>query len=142
MRRGVGQAGTTLVELLVAIALLGITVTAVLTAMATSTQTTRVPVQQADLDAYLRNWAEVVANQAPTGCALPAVTVPAGLPVGYSAPAVPAPTYWNGSAWTASCTTGSTAPQRWVLSLQTGLASDVHSSSLSVQVTRYSRVAP
>jgi prepilin-type N-terminal cleavage/methylation domain-containing protein len=102
--------GETLIELLVALAILGIALVAVVGAFGASITMSDVHRKQASAGAAVRNYAELVtdyvAGTGYSGCA--AASAYAAGTVGYTAPsgytASPASIkYWTGSAWSASC---------------------------------------
>jgi prepilin-type N-terminal cleavage/methylation domain-containing protein len=104
--------GETLIELLVAVAIMGVALVAIIGAFGASITMSDVHRKQASAGAAVRNYAELVTNYvAGTGyssCAA-ASAYSAGT-VGYTAPsgysATPASIkYWSGSAWSASCGT-------------------------------------
>ena len=97
------EAGFTLVELLLTIAILGIAVVAGVGAMMTSIQVSDLGRRQADGQTQLRAYAEAVAGAGYTTCAT-------SYPTSYSPPAgytvAMTVAYWDGSsAFTASCGT-------------------------------------
>jgi prepilin-type N-terminal cleavage/methylation domain-containing protein len=102
--------GETLIELLVALAILGIALVAVIGAFGASIAMSDVHRKQASAGAAVRNYAEFVSNYvAGTGyssCAAASAYSPAAVgytaPSGYSASTVSIK-YWTGSAWSASC---------------------------------------
>jgi prepilin-type N-terminal cleavage/methylation domain-containing protein len=103
--------GETLIELLVAIAILGIAAVAILGGLMVSTQSSTIHRNSATGGAYVRSFAEAIQNLVdtsggykPCGSALSdyaSVTVP-DLPSGY-VPSVTSVQSWNGSTWGA-CT--------------------------------------
>jgi type II secretory pathway pseudopilin PulG len=108
--------GATLIELLVAVTLLGITVVAVMAGLGTSLVVSDVHRKETTAGAEVRSFAEQVENLVTAGtggylnCATtssyptarPAITTPDN--PGYTR-AVTAVKYWTGSAWTSSCGT-------------------------------------
>jgi type II secretory pathway pseudopilin PulG len=117
------DAGETLIELLVAVVIMGIAVVAVVGGISTSIMMSDIHHKQATAGANVRDYAEAVENAVATStttgamytaCAtLPAGAHPAYSPaqVGYSVPAgytaqVTSITYWNGSSLTfgSTCT--------------------------------------
>jgi prepilin-type N-terminal cleavage/methylation domain-containing protein len=117
--------GETLIELLVALAILGIALVAVVGALAASITMSDIHRKQSTAGAEVRNYAEQVENYvAGTGyaaCAAPATYVAAT--VGYTAPAGYSATpvrvrYWSGSAWSASCPASDTGLQELTLSVR------------------------
>lgn len=116
--------GETLIELLVALTILGIALVAVIGALAASITMSDVHRKQSTAGAEVRNYAEQVENYAAgTGyaaCALPsayaAATVGYAAPAGYSA-TPSAIRYWTGSAWSASCPATDTGLQQLTLAV-------------------------
>lgn len=116
--------GETLIELLVALTILGIALVAVVGALAASITMSDIHRKQSTAGAEVRNYAEQVANYVSgTGyasCAAPsayaAATVGYAAPAGYSATPT-AIRYWNGSAWSASCPASDTGLQELTLSV-------------------------
>ena len=98
---GRGQEGTTLVEVLVAVAILGIAFVAVLGGMATSIMSSDIHRKQADSMAVLTRYAEVVKAAGYTACAS-TYSPPFSPPSGYQ-PSVTGVRYWDGTAFQASC---------------------------------------
>ena len=106
--------GETLVELLVAMAILGIVLVAVVGGFAATITMSDVHRKQASAGAAVRDYAELVANYvAGTGysacaaaSAYAAGTVGYAAPTGYTASPVSI-RYWTGAAWSASCGTDS-----------------------------------
>ncbi|MFL6161824.1 MAG: prepilin-type N-terminal cleavage/methylation domain-containing protein [Jatrophihabitantaceae bacterium] len=102
--------GETLIELLVALTILGIALVAVVGAFGASITMSDIHRKQATAGAGVRNYAEQVESYiAGTGysaCAAPsayaAATVGYAAPTGYTAAPV-AIRYWTGSAWSAGC---------------------------------------
>ena len=99
-------AGFTLVEILVAVAILGIAIVGILGAMATFLQVGRIDRSVADLDQVVRTYSETVNGVSYVSCAssYPSVT----LPPGYTFSAGPTIKYWNGdnpATFAASCGT-------------------------------------
>jgi len=106
------ERGETLIELLVALTILGIALVAIIGAVAASITMSDVHRKQATAGAGVRNYAEQVENYvAGTGySACAAASAYAAGTVGYAAPAgyTASPVsirYWSGSAWSASCGT-------------------------------------
>lgn len=112
-----GDAGESLVELLVSISVIGIAVTALLGAIGTAVDSSRQHQDTARGQAILRSWAETLSRPQDSGsgytytsCATPAAFPPASgsvtVPAGWSA-AVTSVQWWNGTTWsTASCDDG------------------------------------
>ena len=106
--------GETLIELLVAMAILGVALVAIVGAFGASITMSDVHRKQASAGAAVRNYAELVSNYvAGTGysscaaaSAYAAGTVGYTAPTGYAASPVSIK-YWTGSAWSASCASDS-----------------------------------
>jgi type II secretory pathway pseudopilin PulG len=103
--------GETLIELLVAMVVIGIAVVGILGALSLAAGASSAAKGQARGRAVLASWAESLSAVADTGgyrytaCASAGTfPAPAGLPTGYGA-AVSAVRYWNGTAWSATCGT-------------------------------------
>jgi hypothetical protein len=111
-----GDAGETLVELLITIVVLGTSVLGVMGAVATAVGTSTLDRRQVQAQAVLRGWGEKVAgvDDAAYGDCLgtsgvaAATPAPAALPAGFGA-AVTGVSYWNTAtgAFGAACTPGS-----------------------------------
>lgn len=101
-RRAATEAGFTLVELLLAVSILGIGVVAVVGGMMTSIQVSDLGRRQAEGQTALRAYAESVAGATYAPCA-PAYSTSYAPPAGYSAAMTVA--YWDGSSFTATCGT-------------------------------------
>jgi type II secretory pathway pseudopilin PulG len=101
-----GEQGETLLELLIAITLLGVAAVAIASGMALSIKVSDIHRKQSVASAYLHSYAESIENQIATsgyqpGCA-PAYTAPSA-PSGYAVSTMIVMNSWNGSAW--SCGT-------------------------------------
>ena len=97
------DAGESLVELLVSIAILGIAVIAVLGALTMGSSASSLHKGQAKNQNLLHNWAEKVSASTYTACATTAQIVASDtLPTGYSS-SVTNVQYWNGTAFGSSC---------------------------------------
>ena len=105
--------GATLLEVLMAVVILGITAAAVLGGLLTSVTVSDVHRKQATAGVVARDYAENVAGRGYVECGGPAdyAVAPAAVPVpaGYTA-GVTSVEYWNGGAWSGSC--ASTGLQR------------------------------
>jgi type II secretory pathway pseudopilin PulG len=122
-----GEVGETLLELVIAIAILGVSAIAIAGGIASSISMSSLHRQQSDAQRALRNYAETLQGSGYSPCT-------AGSPAGYSLPATsgfPAPavtvTYWNGSAFQSGCPSGGDSGlQRVAISLAdtTGRVSD------------------
>lgn len=109
-----GDAGESLVELLVSIAVIGLAVTALLGAVGTAVDSSRQHQDTARGQAILRSWGETLSHPQDSGsgyvytpCASAAAFPPASdsvtVPAGWTA-AVGDVQWWNGAAWsTTSC---------------------------------------
>jgi prepilin-type N-terminal cleavage/methylation domain-containing protein len=104
--------GTTLVEVLIAVFILGITAVAVVGGLFTSITISDVHRKQATAGAVARDYTERIAGETYVECAGPGTyaLAPAAVPVpsGYSA--VIAVEYWSGGTWGTTC--ASTGLQR------------------------------
>jgi hypothetical protein len=121
-RRGVGRsrcegdAGDTLLEILLTVAVVSITAVALLTAFATAIGASARHKTLSANSVALRDVSEVVFSQIQqqlkyVSCATSYTSANSwGAPSGYSA-SVTTIQYWNGSGWSSSCTTGSTQPE-------------------------------
>jgi type II secretory pathway pseudopilin PulG len=105
--------GETLLELLVAVVLMGIALVAVVGGLATSILVSDVHRKQATAGASVRDYAEALAKVVAGGgyipCAAPAAytsTPGFDVPTGFSKTTT-AVRYWTGSAWAGSCGTDS-----------------------------------
>jgi Tfp pilus assembly protein PilE len=104
------ERGETLVELLVALTVLGIAVVAVIGAFGASIAMSDVHRKQATAGGEVRNYAELVENFVAgtgySGCAPATAYAPGAVgytaPSGYTAAAVSV-RYWTGSAWSTGC---------------------------------------
>jgi type II secretory pathway pseudopilin PulG len=109
-RARVEDAGETLLELVVAIAILGVVVVAVGSGVALGVRVSSMHRSQTTSGAYVRSYAEAidhsVAVSSWAGCAATPATYqnPSGfsVPSGYAA-SVTSVTYWNGSAFAGTC---------------------------------------
>jgi type II secretory pathway pseudopilin PulG len=105
------DAGETLIELLVALMVIGTAVTAILGALVVAVNSSVLARNQTRVQAALRSWAEQVAAVGDTGtyryvpCAAPsAFPAPDVVPSGFTA-TVTSVEYWTGDAWTDTCGT-------------------------------------
>ena len=94
-----GDEGFTLVEMLVAIALMGIGVAAVLSGIMTSIVTSDVHRKQATGETVMRGYAEEAKQVTYSSCAT-TYTIPYSAPNGYTV-VLEGVDYWNGTAWAA-----------------------------------------
>lgn len=101
------ERGETLVELLVAISILGVTVVIILGSLMIGVGASTLDRAKAQAQNVMRNWAEVISRSPYQACATPAsLPGPGTLPAGLSS-TVTSVQYWNGSAFTGSCTPAS-----------------------------------
>jgi hypothetical protein len=106
---GRSDSGETLIELIVAMAIMSTAVVAVLGCLVTGIMVSDIHRKQSTADVTLHNYAETItrtvdAGGYPTGCA--ALTVSFTAPNGYSA-TITKVGYWTGSAWSNGCSTDS-----------------------------------
>lgn len=99
-KHATGDSGYTLVELLLAVAILGIGGVAVVGAMMTSITISDLGLRQAEGQGEVRAYAEAVAGAAYVNCAA-SYSAPYSAPIGYTASMTVA--YWNGTSFTGSC---------------------------------------
>lgn len=104
---GDGERGETLLELVIAVAILGVAMVAILGGLFTSILVSGLHRDQANAGEYIRDYAEAIENKIAGGsyvaCATnysPGYTPPAG----YTAQ-VKSVRYWTGSAWSTTCGT-------------------------------------
>ncbi|HEV7205256.1 MAG TPA: type II secretion system protein [Jatrophihabitans sp.] len=96
------ERGETLLELIVAIGILGVCVLAVGTGLALAIKVSSTHREAADAGTYLHNYAEQLSASYVCGTAVPAPAAGVAMP-GFGTPSVSV-TYWDGSAFTlASC---------------------------------------
>lgn len=130
-----GDRGETLVELLVAVVVMGIAVVVIVGGFATVITMSDQHRKQATAGAYVRDYAEAIENTVAGGgyvaCAGTATyKSPAGfsVPSGYAA-SVGSVRYWSGAAWQASCGTDTGLQQ---LTVQVASADGRASEQLTV----------
>lgn len=101
------ERGESLLELLIAVVIMGIAVVAIVGGLSAATLVSDQHRKEATAGSYARDYAEAVKSMSYTDCATSAAyPAPAGLglPAGYAA-SVAAVKYWNGTTWAATCTT-------------------------------------
>jgi type II secretory pathway pseudopilin PulG len=116
-RRGLGPVdrGDTLIELVIAVAIMGVAMVAILGAVATAIIMSDTHRKQATAGNYARNYAEAIQNKVADGGYVPCADASAYsplsgfvVPAGYSVSIVPGSMgYWDGAAWRTTCTTDS-----------------------------------
>jgi type II secretory pathway pseudopilin PulG len=106
-----GEQGETLLELLIAVVILGVVLVAVVGGFATGTITSDVHRKQSTAGAYAKDYAEAIQTAVTTGT-VPytncANTSTYATPAGFAAPSgyvksVVSVRYWSGSTWQATC---------------------------------------
>ncbi len=115
-RRRETDAGLTLVEVLLAVSIMGVGMVVVIGGMMTSIQVSDAGRRSADGQGVLRAYAEAVGASTYTACAT-AYAAPGFSAAGWSATQVVS--YWNGSAFAATCGTDP-GLQRVAISLTSG----------------------
>lgn len=106
-----GDAGETLVELLITLVILGVGVVALLGGLFVTVQTSALHRNQVVAQNVLRGWAEQIGAEEYTHCATPDSFSPPTLPSGFSGTVV-AVQYWDGTSFTDSCDPGDTGIQK------------------------------
>ncbi|HEY3260017.1 MAG TPA: prepilin-type N-terminal cleavage/methylation domain-containing protein [Pseudonocardiaceae bacterium] len=112
--------GETLIELIVAVAILGIAGVAIVSGLGTAIVVSGTHRQQTTAGATVRNYGEaietdVIANGYQASCT-PGYAAGFAAPAGYSAPRIAAVAFWNGSTFPATCVaTGDRGVQRLTL---------------------------
>jgi prepilin-type N-terminal cleavage/methylation domain-containing protein len=101
--------GETLIELVVAVMIMGIALVAILGGVGVSILMSDIHRKQATAGAYVRDYAEAIENVVASGGYLDcATTTTYGSPAGFAVPsgyekAVVAVKYWDGTGWRSSC---------------------------------------
>jgi prepilin-type N-terminal cleavage/methylation domain-containing protein len=129
--------GETLLELLIAVVIMGVAVVAVAGALVNSVQLSDVHRKQATAAAAVRDYGEAITNAVAGGgyvaCAGPgSYATGFAVPSGY-AKSVVSVRYWNGSAWQAGCTTDTGLQQ---LTIKVSSADDRAGEQLVVVVRK------
>jgi hypothetical protein len=106
---GRSDSGETLIELVVAIAIMSTAMVAVLGCLVTGIMVSDIHRKQSTADVTLHDYAETITSTVdtggyPTGCA--ALSVSFAPPSGFSA-SITKVAYWTGSAWSSACSTDS-----------------------------------
>lgn len=132
-----GERGETLLELLIAVVIMGVAVVAVVGALVSSVQLSDVHRKQATASAAVRDYGEAITN-AVAGGGYVACAGAASYGSGYTAPSgyaksVTSVRYWNGSGWQPSCSTDTGLQQ---LTLQVASADGRASEQLVVVVRK------
>lgn len=118
-RRGAREGGESLVELLVSVAILGVTIVAIIEVMFTMVGSTTVLSDDVKAQNALASWAGAVTHATYTDCAdadQVSAASPAQVPTGFTAN-VDSVTYWNGSAFVTPCPATDTGLQLITLSV-------------------------
>jgi hypothetical protein len=102
--------GESLIELLVALTLLGLAVVAIVSGLGTSAVISDIHRKQATAGAEVRSFAEKIENTVAAGGGYTPCAGPGTYTGGYTAPSGFTPTvtlvrYWNGSGWSSTCAT-------------------------------------
>jgi type II secretory pathway pseudopilin PulG len=129
--------GETLLELLIAVMIMGVAVVAVVGALVNSVQLSDVHRKQATAAAAVRDYGEAITN-AVAGGGYVACAGPGNYATGYAVPSgyaksVVSVRYWNGSAWQAGCA-GDTGLQQ--LTIKVSSADDRAAEQLVVVVRK------
>jgi type II secretory pathway pseudopilin PulG len=127
MRTVSGDRGESLVEILVAVTLMGVALVAIVGGLVTTIKVSDIHRKQATAGVAVRDYAEAIQHAVDAGkykeCALPAdYASPAGfaVPGGYSKSVIAGSVrYWDGSAWATACP----APDRGLQQLTIEVAS-------------------
>jgi type II secretory pathway pseudopilin PulG len=146
MRIGGNDRGDTLLELLIAVAIMGIAVVAILGAVGSGILMSDVHRQQATSGVAARDYAEAIQTTVADGGYVPcADEVPYASPVGFAAPSgyvksiVPGSmAYWDGLSWQTTCSTD-TGLQR--LTVQVRSEDDRASERVAVVLRKPCRVS-
>lgn len=136
---GAGDRGETLLELLIAVAIMGVAVLAIVGGIGVGVVMSDVHRKQATAGTAVRDFGEAVENQVMAGgyvpCAAPAkYAAPAGFsaPTGFTS-SVSAVRYWSSGAWASTCGTDSGLQQ---VTVQVASTDGRASEQLAVVVRR------
>lgn len=112
-----GERGDTLIEVLIALAVVAVAATALIGGVLTSITASSAHRSLAVNDADLKSYAEAAQNQIQrqasplfADCATSYTVTPPSMPAGYTV-AITGIEYWSGSAFTSTCQAGQNAPQ-------------------------------
>jgi len=126
-RRPSNDEGETLVELLIAVAIMGVAVVAMVSGIITSILMSDIHRKQATAGAYVRDYAEAIDNAVAGGAYTPCnaasyagTTIPAFDSTNYQKSIVAGSAqYWNGSGWQSSCPATDTGLQQLTIQVST-----------------------
>jgi type II secretory pathway pseudopilin PulG len=129
--------GETLLELLIAVVIMGVAVVAVIGTLVTSVQLSDVHRKQATASAAVRDYGEAITNAVDSGgyvaCAgVGSYATGYAVPAGY-AKSVVSVRYWNGGGWQSSCSADTGLQQ---LTIQVASADGKASEQLAVVVRK------
>jgi len=113
MRPGPNDAGETLIELIIAVAIMGVTVVAIVGGIATTIMMSDIHRKQATAGAYVRSYGEAVAGHYDASASPsypPSAALGFAAPAGFTATVTSPVRCWNGTAFGA-CTASSTVQQ-------------------------------
>ncbi len=146
MRVGTSRAardqGESLIELILAVAIMGIAVVSIVSGLGTSILMSDIHRKQATAGAYVRDYAEAVQSYVGgtgyTACAAPASYSASnvgftGTPSGYAASPISLQ-YWTGTAWSVSPCSADTGLQR--LTVQVASSTNARASEQTVVILR------